>query len=121
MNKLKDIKIGIREEDWIKWIEFDPTKTELLEIDDLIFERKQFWDKLETECLKDCCGFDAYSFFPKDIGKAKSLEPDFELYIDKIIRYVSQSNLEILISKYMNQLVHKGTFLELLTYIREIK
>lgn len=120
MNKLKDIKVGEGVNDRIEWIEFDKIKTELLEIDDLILERKQFWDQLETECVKDCCGFSAYSFFPEDIEKAKSTETNFDLYMDEIIQYVSQSTLEILISKYMNQLVHKRTFLELMIHIKEI-
>ncbi len=121
MNKLKDIKVSDEEKDWIKWIEFDSSKSELLEIDQLILERKQFWDKLETECLKDCCGFNAYSFFPEDIRKAKSVETNFDIYMEQIVRFVSQSDRKIVISSYMNQLIHKKPFLELIKHIRNVK
>lgn len=120
MNKLKDIKIGPEKEDRIGWVEFDPSESDFLEIDFLLLKRKQFWDKLEIICVKECCGFDAYSFYPETIKKAKDNEPNFESYLSKLMDYIINVEHEVLISNYMNQLVHKKTFLALLQHIREM-
>lgn len=121
MDELKDIKIGPGNNDWIEWIEFDPDKSELLDVDLLILERKEFWDKLEVECVKECCGFDAYSFYPETISAAKKNEKEFDNYLENFIKQVVKSKNIILISGYMNQLVHKTTFLKLLEHIKRIK
>ena len=31
---------------------------------------KCFFDKLEVECVRECCGIEAFSFMPEDIQKA---------------------------------------------------
>lgn len=117
MNDTKKIRTGLGNNDWIEWVEFNPQSVSLCDIDEFILERKSFWDKLESECVKECCGFDAYSFLSKDIRKAKSGEKNFNTYIKKFVEHVSNSNNEILITEYMNQIIHKTTLLNLLTHI----
>nr|WP_311459571.1 DUF6331 family protein [uncultured Capnocytophaga sp.] len=36
----------------------------------LIAPLNAFFDKLEVECVRECCGIEAFSFMPEDIQKA---------------------------------------------------
>lgn len=42
----------------------------LLELDLYITPLNTFFDKLEVECVRECCGIQAFSFMPEDIHKA---------------------------------------------------
>ena len=42
----------------------------LLELDPYIAPLNIFFDNLEVECVRECCGIQAFSFMPEDIHKA---------------------------------------------------
>ena len=42
----------------------------LLDLDPYIAPLNTFFDKLEVECVRECCGIQAFSFIPDDIQKA---------------------------------------------------
>ena len=42
----------------------------LLDLDPYIAPLNAFFDKLEVECVRECCGIQAFSFIPEDIHKA---------------------------------------------------
>ena len=42
----------------------------LLDLDPYMAPLNTFFDKLEVECVRECCGIQAFSFMPKDINKA---------------------------------------------------
>ena len=42
----------------------------LLDLDSYIAPLNTFFDKLEIECVRECCGIKAFSFMPEDIQKA---------------------------------------------------
>ena len=42
----------------------------LLELDLYIAPLNTFFDNLEVECVRECCGIQAFSFIPEDIHKA---------------------------------------------------
>ena len=42
----------------------------LLDLDPYIVQVNAFFDKLEVECVRECCGIQAFSFMPEDIQKA---------------------------------------------------
>ena len=42
----------------------------LLDLDPYIAPLNAFFDKLEVECVRECCGIEAFSFMPEDIYKA---------------------------------------------------
>ena len=42
----------------------------LLDLDPYIAPLNAFFDKLEVECVRECCGIEAFSFMPEDIQKA---------------------------------------------------
>lgn len=42
----------------------------LLDLDPYITLLNTFFDRLEVECVRECCGIEAFSFIPEDIHKA---------------------------------------------------
>ena len=42
----------------------------LLDLDSYIAPLNTFFDKLEVECVRECCGIEAFRFIPEDIHKA---------------------------------------------------
>ena len=42
----------------------------LLDLDPYMAPLNIFFDKLEVECVRECCGIEAFSFMPEDIHKA---------------------------------------------------
>ena len=42
----------------------------LLDLDPYMAPLNVFVDKLEVECVRECCGIEAFSFMPEDIHKA---------------------------------------------------
>jgi hypothetical protein len=42
----------------------------LLDLDSYMAPLNAFFDKLEVECVRECCGIEAFSFMPEDIHKA---------------------------------------------------
>ena len=42
----------------------------LLDLNPSIAPLNAFFDKLEVECVRECCGIEAFSFMPEDIYKA---------------------------------------------------
>ena len=42
----------------------------LLDLDPYMAPLNAFFDKLEVECVRECCGIQAFSFMPEDIQKA---------------------------------------------------
>ena len=42
----------------------------MLDLDPYIAPLNTFFDRLEVECVRECCGIEAFSFMPEDIQKA---------------------------------------------------
>ncbi|WP_273086521.1 DUF6331 family protein [Capnocytophaga gingivalis] len=42
----------------------------MLDLDPYIASLNTFFDRLEVECVRECCGIQAFSFMPEDIQKA---------------------------------------------------
>jgi hypothetical protein len=62
--------ISIGDGKWIPWIDCDqinevPVNLQLAPLRDL-------WRKLETNCVADCCGIDAFDFSPANIQRASA-------------------------------------------------
>ena len=113
----KDICIG--KDKWIKWVEFNPTEKELFDIDSLLDETWNFWKLLETECVVECCGIDAFYFGAEDIQKALT---DFDnLNLVKQMRLLKReiqgNHCSIIISSKFNNLFDKSVFTQLLEHI----
>lgn len=114
-----DIHIG--ETERIHWVEFDTSSNDLFEIDYIIAKHDDFWTFLQIFCVPDCCGLDAFRFYPDDIKCAAShVDKDFlkndlaKLKIDLL-----SSDKNIIISSRLNNLVDKTVFIRLIDHITD--
>lgn len=118
METTKDISIG--KDKWIGWIDFDSTDdNDLFEIDDLLRSTFDFWDKLETQCMAECCGIDAYSFWQDDIKLAVGKMDKVDI-VNKLLsakKEIESRSETIVISEKLNNLIDKSVFIQLLDHI----
>jgi hypothetical protein len=115
----KDISVG--EEKWIKWIEFDAESANPKDIDTFLDPTKEFWKHLEIECVAECCGIDAFSFWNEDIQNAVDTAgiPNLEILFEEIIGEVESLTDEVIMSSQLNQLMNRDMFLKLLEHLKK--
>ncbi|MEQ9166866.1 MAG: DUF6331 family protein [Fulvivirga sp.] len=113
--------ISIAKDKWIKWIEFDAESINSKDIGYLIEPTIKFWKQLEIECLAECCGIDAFSFWAENIQKAnkKANISNLENLINQIIEKVAAIKEDVVVSSQLNQLINRKVFLELLEHIKK--
>ena len=114
-----DIHIG--ETERIYWVEFDTSSNELFDVDYIIPKYDDFWAFLQIFCVPDCCGLDAFRFYPDDIANASN-HVDQELLRDdlsKLKQDLLRSDKKIITSARLNNLVDKTVFIELLDHINK--
>ncbi len=114
MVESKDISIG--EQKYIKWVDLD-LKSNVFEVD--LKTTEHFWKYLEIECVAECCGIDAFSFWREDIEKAKINLDDKNIKQELIdLKYKIKSiNEKVISCSYLNNLFDKNVFIELLDHI----
>ncbi|MDH6309102.1 hypothetical protein M2451_001673 [Dysgonomonas sp. PFB1-18] len=112
----KDINIGQNE--WIEWIDPDLT-IKPFNIDILLEPTWEFWKSMETECVAECCGIDAFYFDLRNIQKALLCVDKLELkkQIECLKEEISRSHHSVLISYKFNNLFEKSVFIQLLDHI----
>lgn len=118
MATTKDISIG--KNNLIKWVEFDPMdENAILEIDYLLKPTFDFWHGIETQCVADCCGIDAFAFWPDDIIKSSAEFDQTQLVVDlrNVKEELTMSPKRIVSSMRLNALLDKGVFIELVDHI----
>lgn len=71
MKRTDPADISIARGRWLRAAPLVPTATSF-ELDPLLQETMPLWDALETECVVDCCGFDAFCFWPEAVQAALS-------------------------------------------------
>lgn len=114
-----DIHIG--ETERIHWVDFDTSSNDLFEIDYIIAKHKDFWTFLQFFCIPDCCGLDAFRFYPDDIKNAAS-HADKELLKSDLLKLkidLLGSNKDIIISSRLNNLVDTTVFIRLIDHITD--
>ena len=118
MDPTKDISIANNQ--WIKWIEFDPTDDNaILEIDNLLKPTFNFWDGLETQCVAECCGIDAFAFWEEDILRSSKNFDQTQLVTDlrNVKTELAVSSKTIVSSSKLNNLLNKGVFIKIIDHI----
>jgi hypothetical protein len=114
-----DLHIG--ETERIHWVEFDTSSNDLIDVDYIVAKHDDFWTFLQIFCVPDCCGLDAFRFYPEDIKNA-AIHVDKELLKSDLARLKNDllsSDKEIIISSRLNNLVDKGVFIRLLYHITD--
>jgi hypothetical protein len=112
-----DIHIG--ETERIHWVEFEASNNDLIEMDYVIANHNDFWEFLEIYCVAECCGLDAFRFYPDDIKIAASHIDQTVLKSDLLrLKYdLLVSDKDVVVSSRFNNLVEKTVFIKLLDHI----
>jgi len=110
---ISDIHIG--ETERIHWIEFDTSSNDLFDVDYIVNKYEDFWTSLQIFCVPECCGLDAFRFYPEDIVSASNHISKEGLKQDlvKLKLDLCRSDKDIIISSRLNNLIDKTVFVKL--------
>lgn len=114
-----DIQIG--DDAWIEWISLDGRYEQAIDIDPLLGELWPLICLLETHCVADCCGMDAYDFTREAVNTAL-LELDrakLHAACAQAHSAVAAAASDVLLSNTMNHYADKRVFLQLLEHLDE--
>ena len=92
----------------------------LLDLDPYIAPLNTFFDKLEIECIRECCGIEAFSFMPEDIQKALvGISVETVITQLKAIQTAIEEQYwcKILSSTILNNNFDRKVFLQLLDHV----
>lgn len=95
----------------------------LLDLDPYIAPLNVFFDKLEVECVRECCGIEAFSFMPEDIQKALvGLSAETVIIQLKAIQTAIEEQYwcNTVSSTILNNNFDRKVFLQLLSHIIKI-
>ena len=95
----------------------------LLDIDPYMSPLNAFCDKLEVECVRECCGIEAFSFMPEDIHKALvGLSAETVIIQLKAIQTAIEEQwwCKTVSSTILNNNFDRKVFLQLLNHIIKI-
>src|SRR4029453_8371153 len=114
-----DISIG--QDKWITFVDIAGRPyDQAVSIDHLIAPMDSFWSVLETNCVAQCCGIDAFSLWPEDIATA-CLSHDRETLtsgLASLREFVEQSIGDTFVSSRLNNLFDKQVILKLIEHIQ---
>lgn len=116
---INDILIG--DDKWIKFIDLNGRYEQSLDIDYLISSLSFLWDTLEQHCVAECCGFNAFDFYPDAIYEAtKNMDKEqIRAELERVIESVTELETTVVSSSRLNNLADKSTFISLLLHIKE--
>jgi hypothetical protein len=112
-----DISIG--KDQWISWQDIDGMQNHAADVDDLFAPIDNFWARLETECVAECCGIDAFALWPEDIQRATVEVQDSTLLekLDTLRDQVTRGAEKTFVSKRLNNFFHRDVLLKLIDHI----
>ncbi|MEZ4956385.1 MAG: DUF6331 family protein [Saprospiraceae bacterium] len=119
MANKNDIELG--DGKIVDWIEIDFQIQKPFSVDKIVKPIMPFFGYLETVCVHECCGVDAFDFSEKSIREAAiNFDVDGQLfYFLEVYEKLKALNAEVFEVTRMNYNFAKNVFLELLTHIIE--
>jgi hypothetical protein len=109
--------VSLDKDCWLTLGEFEIQTQSVQSIDDEITATQSFWQKLETECVKDCCGIEAFSFWPGDVQRAACGNVELIAKLAELRAIVDQSANVVFNSNGLNQYMPREFLLKLLDHI----
>jgi Family of unknown function (DUF6331) len=112
-----DISIG--RDRWIVFGNVDGLQARATNIDPLIQPLNDLWQALETQCVSECCGIDAFDFWREEVLKnTKHLDQNellAKLYVarDEVLGVSAVA----LVSQRLNNYFLAATFIKLLDHL----
>ncbi|MEM7735651.1 MAG: DUF6331 family protein [Deinococcota bacterium] len=119
--RVGDYDIRVDDNLWLQWIGIEGRYHEAQDIDNIIDRPPldKFWTQLETICVKDCCGLDAFDFRPKAIAQATAhLATDtLQIKLEQVRDTLQSVDKDIVSSVRLNSISQKDFFISLLDHI----
>lgn len=114
-----DISIG--EDRWIRFIDVANRQDGAVDLDALIKDVWPFLRLLETNCVAECCGIDAFDFWPETIqGFAKQLsDPTLRGRLLAACDRIANVRGEVFVSANFNNYFDKRVLLALFEHVSE--
>ena len=112
-----DVSIG--NDEWIRFVDITGRIENAANLDPLIRPMETFWRSLEVNCVSECCGINAHSFWPSDIWNAvrdcqdSGLKPKLTALRD----HVAGLSVDCVYSEILNQYFDRTMFSKLLDHV----
>lgn len=105
---------------WIEHVDLTGRYESAVNIDLLVHGLESMWAALETECVAECCGLDAFDFSPESIKEAASKLDlrDTCVKLDSLQAQLSLLGADVLVSKRLNNYCDRIEFNALLDHLR---
>ncbi|ACA94973.1 MULTISPECIES: DUF6331 family protein [Burkholderia cepacia complex] len=115
--------IGIGQDRWIECGDLPADLRDAIDVDPHLATVMPLVDAMEIHCVAECCGIDAFGFWPDEITVALDTQDSDALtrLIDDLlsIRHAIEAlPSDIVVSKRINQYFRKMVMLELLARLR---
>ncbi|TSE07289.1 DUF6331 family protein [Aquimarina algiphila] len=91
-------------------------------IDEFLENNKEFWQHLQTFCVAECCGIDAFDFSKENIERIIR-QYNYQNILNDInesIEFINKSSSKLISSSILNHCVLKNKFIELLEDIKRV-
>jgi Family of unknown function (DUF6331) len=114
-----DISIG--KDEWITFIDIVGRQEIAISFDHLLTPLDSFWSSLETECVAECCGIDAFSLWPEDIRRvtAHSDRKQLAESLARLRHFVEGSASNAFVSQKLNNYFDRQVLLRIIDHIHE--
>lgn len=124
MNMSKEHKhdISIGEDQWIIFGDLKNGQNEAFNVDSLMEALIPMWKSLETQCVAECCGIDAYDLWEEDVLK-NTENFNHQALIEELVKFrneIASLEQEVLVSKVLNNFFTKETFIKVLEHLLTI-
>lgn len=117
----KPPSISIGADKVIPLADIDGRQCEAVELDVVVMRLEAFWILLETECVAECCGLDAFRFWPENVrATLLSLEQETVLaHLKELKALVEKSSSGVFVSERLNQYIDRTALLQLIDHLIE--
>lgn len=122
MRKRNPNDVSIGQGRWLRWLDFpsDLPKSEWVNVDPWLAGLAGLWDALETNCVHECCGINAFNLWPDSVRSAvpASRRPEvlgqLGVLRDRIAGLPAGA---VLVSGRLNQLLHRDLVLGIVDHL----
>jgi hypothetical protein len=118
-NKLHPDDVSIGKDEWIRFVDITGRIDKAATLDQHIRPMGSFWRALEVDCVAECCGVSAFSFWPQDIWNAvrNSNDPNLRDELMLLRSYVDGLSVDCVYSEILNQYFDRNMFSRLLDHV----
>jgi hypothetical protein len=117
--RLHDCDIAIGDGRWLRWIDITDDRRNDVDLDPRLAGLAPLW--LETECIHECCGIDAFDLTPAAIATAvpAAQRPESVRALSALRDWVSAlPDDAVLCSAQLGQRFHRDLLLALIAHLR---